>query len=1458
MVMAQQQGLLLAALAAGSPPPLANTTTCLSKQGLPWAGVGTLFCCGGNVTHPATRPCSKLNQQCCAAGTHSSNGGAGTSPDAVLSQAALKSDDARAVTSTVFSPTESGYACFRIPSLVAVPAPAGDRLLAFAEARGQAGSVHRGCHDMSSHAIAMKSSSDWGTSWTPKVRLLGISPSWNPHTFPPQGSVHNPTAVWDEPRRQVVLHFVEGTDVFGVQNGTTWQLRSTDFGQSFLPRERVDINFPPRYRGIYPGPGAGIVLSSRKSKHPARLVFPAFVFQGPKSYPTLETTLLYYSDDGAKTFHLSASKYAHQRPNDQFDEAAVVERADGSLLLSVRGNYSIKNHTNHKRWPYRMQALSTDAGETFSEFHFATELPDPSCQASLLSLPAVPSGAPPSKPLLAFCNPANASSRQGLTLRTSSNGGETWDAGQLIWKLPSAYSSMALPTASRPREVVVAFEQYLTSQYDVELVHIGLAKVRLDRADTGRKGTGPVDTALKIDGGVGASGPPDHGVTALGCFIDCDADADPVHGGCGAKDDSHLLRSTAKMAGPAGPEQCAQACQSRGFGPGALFGISNGTRCLCDYAWNPQYLRWRHQAQNTSAKACNIPCAADQRSWCGGHAPDKLGRATISVYTASCPGRGLHHGDNLTFDSGAHIRQHNVHITNGSLMHGQGLKASFDAVQLNLQGRVVFTMAVNGLAQNYVTVKFWGSQAGLEVGSQLKTGPFVLDLLDPQANFTKSFSVEGTSAPELDNASPGASAALGPFRGRWQYSTIQLPRAWTDHRCQITIGLGAGQWKGYGKPYLAPARAIYAVYTHKNPHLQVFGSEQQGAPPSAPAPPAPQTPNASAVLDHNVQLGVQHILDAQAVAMNWSAVEAGVFPRCLFGAPSYKGFSCWVYNHDHTRFLLNTSACKTRYASLDDAGNLPWTWSMVILSLAYTSNEPWAIQWAKQPWLLRRIALALDVHVRMQGSNGGWRGQPGSDGTGVWIGGPHRKPATGHLGGWGATSVARTFIMVAQDLIANGLMTDTIDDDDNPLTPNITRASAYRTMFLQSRAFVSSGGQTMCPNQELGDSKAAWVTNNAIALLDKNSAWSEETVLSTIVRPTLGLSNISRKMFGNKSVPRGNWVTISPKGLSMEAGASMRGGYTPGYSDVLSALDDWAAWSQSSEPEVYAAIVGVIHKMVAAFANYRVLDDCSRIVAGGGHNMTSSTQIYRCLRNEGWIGWRWNTQPRGPSTPFAPHTAIVLREPLYQREVQLWLAQAGTSLGFSFASSLRLCAVDFVGSLQTAIRLADSVRALRALPKSDAWLPQEESHPDFAFSDNVARSIVAKVDGTHFFANLQWRHDFNGKRALPNGVCRVHMTENNGSIDRLATVACSPLPVDEVADSASVMTSSVHSLHYGPFAVGMNCDMYHERNWSIPPLVVGHRGCVDVSTGKVLLDALPSTMSMVPNETKVLYCRNSK
>ena len=70
----------LLALASAAPPAPAPADTCLKQQGQPWPGVGTLFCCGGNATTGETTPCSRQNQRCCAAGSHSSDGGAGTSP----------------------------------------------------------------------------------------------------------------------------------------------------------------------------------------------------------------------------------------------------------------------------------------------------------------------------------------------------------------------------------------------------------------------------------------------------------------------------------------------------------------------------------------------------------------------------------------------------------------------------------------------------------------------------------------------------------------------------------------------------------------------------------------------------------------------------------------------------------------------------------------------------------------------------------------------------------------------------------------------------------------------------------------------------------------------------------------------------------------------------------------------------------------------------------------------------------------------------------------------------------------------------------------------------------------------------------------------------------------------------------------------------------------------------------
>ena len=78
----------------------------------------------------------------------------------------------------------------------------------------------------------------------------------------------------------------------------------------------------------------------------------------------------------------------------------------------------------------------------------------------------------------------------------------------------------------------------------------------------------------------------------------------------------------------------------------------------------------------------------------------------------------------------------------------------------------------------------------------------------------------------------------------------------------------------------------------------------------------------------------------------------------------------------------------------------------------------------------RKLALCA-VHVRAQGSNGGFR-TGGPDGSGLWVGGPHRRPAGDPLEGWGHTSLARAFADVHSGMLSAGKLNETMDDDDNP------------------------------------------------------------------------------------------------------------------------------------------------------------------------------------------------------------------------------------------------------------------------------------------------------------------------------------------------------------------------------------------------------------------------------------------
>lgn len=323
-------------------------------------------------------------------------------------------------------------------------------------------------------------------------------------------------------------------------------------------------------------------------------------------------------------------------------------------------------------------------------------------------------------------------------------------------------------------------------------------------------------------------------------------------------------------------------------------------------------------------------------------------------------------------------------------------------------------------------------------------------------------------------------------------------------------------------------------------------------------------------------------------------------------------------------------------------------------------------------------------------------------------------------------------------------------------------------------------------------------------------------------------------------------MTISPVGISLEAIGSLAGGYSGGYSDTLDAIDRWADWAAAAgELRTHSALADVLQRMATAFAHFRLVGNCVDVPTEPND---PPPPAYRCLRNQGYITWRNNVNPGEAHTPFAPHTALVLRNPTYIRELQLHLQYAGNSSLFAGRPGQD---AHWVSELINALPLAEHLDALLALPPSTTRLPLEPGTGDFGWADNVGRSVVARYGEDVIFATLQWRHDTNhttpfapsvGLPVTANGVCRVELVERNQTRMRLANAGCFP-------ESGGPLTT-VHSLFFGPWLVGMNSNLYSGLPFRIPTACVGRSG-VELVSGKTI-PSLPAVWPLAANQTVVV------
>lgn len=312
----------------------------------------------------------------------------------------------------VFISGTDGYKSYRIPAIVSLPN--GD-ILAFAEGRVN------GAGDFGDINIVLKRSRDMGKTWSALQIVVDyeLLQAGNPA---PVVDITDPMY----PGGRLFLFYNTGNNHEGeVRKGKglreVWFKTSTDGGFNWSepvnittqvhrpkqPSADAAYNFPEDWRSYANTPGHAMQFLSGLYK--GRIFIAANHSSGePKSRFEDYDAHGFYTDDHGKTFLLGAS-LNHPGSN----ESMAVELGRGKLMMNSRNQ---KGDTRA-----RIVSLSSNGGINWDTTFFDKNLPDPVCQASILSI-----GKIGKRNILAFCNPADEKKRDNLSLRISFDDGKTW------------------------------------------------------------------------------------------------------------------------------------------------------------------------------------------------------------------------------------------------------------------------------------------------------------------------------------------------------------------------------------------------------------------------------------------------------------------------------------------------------------------------------------------------------------------------------------------------------------------------------------------------------------------------------------------------------------------------------------------------------------------------------------------------------------------------------------------------------------------------------------------------------------------------------------------------------------------------------------------------------------------------------------------------------------------------
>ena len=311
---------------------------------------------------------------------------------------------------------QDGIECYRIPGLVTTNK---GTLIAVYDNR------YNNCKDLQEDIdVGMSRSTDGGQTWEPMKKVIDMG-EWGGKPNRLNG-VGDPAVLVDEQTNTI---WVMGLWQHGLdpQTMSWWGSKSgmapEETGQIVVVKSEDDgktwsepINITsqiknPEWKLFFQGPGRGISMSNG-----------ALVFAGQfKDKDQVPHSTIIYSNDHGKSWNVGVGAKTHTT------EAQVVELSDGTLMLNMRDDRNRTNYELSDSYHGRSVAVTADMGKTWVEHNTSrTVLTEPNCMASIVSYKDKKG-----KQYLFFSNPNDAKNRIKMTIKTSDDGGNTWN------KLPS-------------------------------------------------------------------------------------------------------------------------------------------------------------------------------------------------------------------------------------------------------------------------------------------------------------------------------------------------------------------------------------------------------------------------------------------------------------------------------------------------------------------------------------------------------------------------------------------------------------------------------------------------------------------------------------------------------------------------------------------------------------------------------------------------------------------------------------------------------------------------------------------------------------------------------------------------------------------------------------------------------------------------------------------------------------